>query len=406
MRKIEKMTILLRRSAVLATVPAMIAGWGGHATAQTAEPCIGASWEITGPLANAGATLRIAVETALDEINSAGGVLGKPLKLVYYDDVGEPARAVDNARRIGERDNCVVMIGGGRTPNAIALREPLAEMGLPWIGPISAGTRVIEHENGKNEWMFRISMKDRWVAGYLVDTAHKRNPGGKFGIIYEGTGWGQGAVPDVEAAMKRLSIPVAGKETVNIGDQDVTAQMIRLRDAGVDNLIVYVVDREGAAMLRSMERIGYRPNIISAWGLTNTFGKEVGPLADGILVAGTFNWNGELSPRAQKVFANIQRKFPEIKTPGDIQVPSGLANAYDSVYVIAEGLKIAGAFDRTKLRDALFMVNYEGIVAKYSPAFIKGNQERMDGITTDYYKMQAFHNGILLPLEQTPFAKK
>ena len=344
--------------------------------------------------------MRIAVETALDEINSAGGVLGKPLKLVFYDDVGEPARAVDNARRIGERDNCVVMIGGGRTPNAIALREPLAEMGLPWIGPISAGTRVIEHENGKNEWMFRISMKDRWVAGYLVDTAHKRNPSGKFGIIYEGTGWGQGAVPDVEAAMKRLNIPVAGKETVNIGDQDVSAQMIRLRDAGVDNLIVYVVDREGAAMLRSMERIGYRPNMISAWGLNNSFGKAVGPLADGILVAGTFNWNGELSPRAQKVFANIQRKFPEIKTPGDIQVPSGLANAYDSVYVIAEGLKIAGAFDRTKLRDALFKVNYEGIVAKYSPAFIKGNQERMDGITTDYYKMQAFHNGILLPLEQ------
>ena len=136
--------------------------------------------------------MRIAVETALDEINSAGGVLGKPLKLVFYDDVGEPARAVDNARRIGERDNCVVMIGGGGTPNAIALREPLAEMGLPWIGPISAGTRVIEHENGKNEWMFRISMKDRWVAGYLVDTAHKRNPSGKFGIIYEGTRLGPG----------------------------------------------------------------------------------------------------------------------------------------------------------------------------------------------------------------------
>ena len=148
------------------------------------------------------------------------------------------------------------------------------------------------------------------------------------------------------------------------------------------------------------------PKMISAWGLTNTFGKGVGPLADGILVAGTFNWNGELSPRAQKVFANIQRKFPEIKTPGDIQVPSGLANAYDSVYVITEGLKIAGAFDRTKLRDALFKVNYEGIVAKYSPAFIKGNQERMDAITTDYYKMQAFHNGILLLLEQTPYANK
>src|SRR3984957_162312 len=126
------------------------------ALAQPAEPCIGASWEITGPLANTGAMLRVAVETAIDEINSAGGVLGKPIRLVVYDDVGEPARAVDNGRRIGERDNCVIMMGGGRTPNAIALREPLAEMRLPWIGTISAGTKVIEHEDGQNEWMFRV----------------------------------------------------------------------------------------------------------------------------------------------------------------------------------------------------------------------------------------------------------
>ena len=163
----------LGRRAVLGGLAAAL--MATPALAQRAEPCIGASWEMTGPLANNGGMLRVAVETALEEINAAGGVLGKPLKLVIYDDVGEPARAVDNGRRIGERDNCVIMMGGGRTPNAIALREPLAEMGLPWIGPISAGTTVIEHQNGQNEWMFRVSMKDRWVGGYLVDQARQRS---------------------------------------------------------------------------------------------------------------------------------------------------------------------------------------------------------------------------------------
>ena len=76
---------------------AWAAGAATPALAQRAEPCIGASWEMTGPLANNGAMLRIVVETALDRINAAGGVLGKPLKLVIYDDVGEPARAVDSA---------------------------------------------------------------------------------------------------------------------------------------------------------------------------------------------------------------------------------------------------------------------------------------------------------------------
>jgi branched-chain amino acid transport system substrate-binding protein len=374
------------------------------ARSQRAEPCIGASWEMTGPLANNGAMLRIAVETALDEINAAGGVLGRPLRLVIYDDVGEPARAVDNGRRIGERDNCVIMMGGGRTPNAIALREPLAEMGLPWIGPISAGTTVIEHQNGQNEWMFRVSMKDRWVAGYLVDQARQRSQNGRIAFVYEGTAWGQGALPDVEAAARRSNIALAGKETFNIGDQDMSAQMIRLRDAGVDTVILWAVDRESANMLRSMDRIGYRPRIISAWGLTTAFATAVGPLAEGIMVAGTFNFNGQLPPRAQAAFDHMRAKFPNvIRTTADLQLPSGMANAYDAVYIIAEALKLAGAYDRTRLRDAMFRVNTTGIVADYRPAFIRGNQERMDAILPEAYKLQAFHNGVLMPIEATPF---
>jgi branched-chain amino acid transport system substrate-binding protein len=394
---------LIVRAAVagLAAISALNAS---PAIAQRAEPCIGASWEITGPLANTGAMLRVAVETAIDEINSAGGVLGKPLRLIIYDDVGEPARAVDNGRRIGERDNCVIMMGGGRTPNAIALREPLAEMGLPWIGPISAGTKVIEHETGKNEWMFRVSMKDRWVAGYLVDQAIKRSTNGKIAFVYEGTAWGQGALPDVEAAAGRAKLTLSGRETFNLGDQDMSAQMIRLRDAGVDTIILWAVDRESANMLRSMDRIGYKPRIISAWGLTTAFAKAVGPLAEGVMVAGTFNWNGPLSQRAQTVFDHMKAKFPEIQTTADLQVPSGMANAYDATFIIVEALKIAGDFDREKLRDAMFKVNYQGIVGNYAPAFVKGDQERMDAILPAAYKLQAFQNGVLMPIEATKYA--
>jgi branched-chain amino acid transport system substrate-binding protein len=197
------MTKNMRNRGVRALLAASAAtlGLAGGAQAQTAEPCIGASWELTGALAHTGLQIRYAVEVALDEINAAGGILGEEVTLRAYDDQGEPGRAVDNALRIGEQDNCVVMLGGFRTPNAIALREPLVEMGLPWVGVISAGTRVIEHENGENEWMFRVSMKDRWVAPFLVEQAMARAPEGGIGLLYEATGWGQGAVPDVEAAM-------------------------------------------------------------------------------------------------------------------------------------------------------------------------------------------------------------
>ncbi len=71
--------------------------------AQKAEPCIAGSWELSGPIAHTGAAVRMGVETAVDEINEAGGVLGQKLRVIAYDDQGEPSRAVDNTRRIGER---------------------------------------------------------------------------------------------------------------------------------------------------------------------------------------------------------------------------------------------------------------------------------------------------------------
>ncbi len=396
---------VMRRAAILGFVPALAIFLSKPSLAQRAEPCIGASWELTGPVASNGLGLRMGVETALAEINAPGGVLGKPLRLVTYDDVGEPTRAVDNARRIGERDNCIVMMGGGRTPNAIALREPLAEMGLPWMGVISAGTKVIEHEDGKNEWMFRISMKDRWVARFLVDSARQRSSDGKIALVYEGTAWGQGAVTDVDAAMRASGVALVGKETFNLGDQDMSAQMIRLRDAGTDTILLYAVDREVANMLRSMERIGWRPRIISAWGMSGAFGQSVGSLADGILIAGTYTWTGQLPPRAQKVFQEIQARWPQVHTGADMPHPSGTADAYDATYVIAEAIRLAGSYDRTKFRDALYNVNYEGIVANYSPAFIRNSQERHDALMPDSYRLFAFYNGIIMQLDQTPYGQ-
>src|SRR5258706_10985683 len=132
---------LARRGLVAFTMSALVlTTLAIPAKAQKAEPCIAGSWELSGPLAHTGLAIRMGLEVAIDEINEAGGVLGKKLRLVAYDDQGEPARAVDNARRIGEKDNCIIMIGGARTPNALAIRPVLSEIGLPWMGVISAGT--------------------------------------------------------------------------------------------------------------------------------------------------------------------------------------------------------------------------------------------------------------------------
>lgn len=394
-----------RRALRRTVAPAMLAAAAatamvGPAAAQRAEPCIGGSWELTGPLAHIGRQIRYGVEVALDEINAAGGVLGQELNLVVYDDVGEPARAVDNALRIGERDNCVAMIGGARTPSAIALREPLHDMEMPWLGVISAGSRVLDHEGGENYWMFRVGLNDTNVAPFLLQEALQAAPNGRVAFLHEATAWGQGALPNVERAFEEAGVELLGVESFNIGDTDMTAQLMRLRDAGVEALVYYGVDAETDALLRSMQRLDYSPPLFAAQGIGAQLSETAGALADGHRVMGTFSFWGELSEPGQRLLDSIVERYDEVSGPRDLLMHSGTASAYDVTHIIARAIEIAGEFDRGKVRDAFFEVEFEGVNTTFSPAFTEGNH---DALTMDEYVMLVFYDGMVLPPEQTPF---
>jgi branched-chain amino acid transport system substrate-binding protein len=112
---------------------------------------------------------------------------------------------------------------------------------------------------------------------------------------------------------------------------------------------------------------------------------------------------GQLDPRGDAIWKKMQAKY-NLKSPADIKMGSYTANAYDAVYVLAQAIEKAGAYDWTKVRDALFLVKYDGLVAHYEPAFER-TQERHDAILPKYYKLTAWHDGKLLPLEQTPYKK-
>jgi branched-chain amino acid transport system substrate-binding protein len=150
-----------------------------------------------------------------------------------------------------------------------------------------------------------------------------------------------------------------------------------------------------------MQRINYSAKIVSAWGNTGTLGELAGPLANGMIVLQTFTWMGDLKPRQKAVLDSIVARY-KLKSPEDIKHGSGAANAYDAVYILAEAIKAAGSYDRKKVRDAMFKVNYEGIVQTYAPAF---TPDRHNAILPENYVWTAWHEGKILPLSQTPYGK-
>lgn len=390
------------RCSVPVTAMAVIALAAAPAVAQQ-EPCIGNSAPLTGPAAFGGAAVKYGAEVAIDEINEKGGVLGKKLRLIQYDDAGAPPRGVDNVRRIALSDKCIAIFGGYHSTVGLAQVDPVNEIGIPWIGTTGAGTKIIE--NGKSpNYMFRVSAKDKWVAKFLAEQAVKSSKAGKVAVMFENTGWGNGAIPDVKAAMEGQKKELSASETFNWNDQDMSAQAIRIRDSGADTVVLFALDREGNQILRSFDKIGYKPTIFAAWGLAGNLGELAGPLSDGVRVMQTFSWMGEMDARTKGVWEKVQKKFG-LKNPSDLKMGSSTANSYDAVYILAKAIEKAGAYDWKKVYDALYSVEHVGLVGTYKPAFDKSNPERQDAILPENYKLTVWSDGKLLPIAQTTYGK-
>jgi len=369
---------ILRGQLLAATVAlGLCTGLSATALADQ-EPCIGNSAAVTGPAAFSGLAIKMGAEIAIDEINAAGGVLGKKLRLVQYDDAGAPPRGVDNTRRIALADKCIAVLGGFHSTVALAQVDPIHEIGIPYMGVWAANTKAIENGRDPN-FMFRVSAKDKWVARFLVDEALKASKTGKG---------------------KEL----VAAETFNWNDQDMSPQVIRARDAGADVVIVWSLDREANQILRSMDKASWKPAIIGAWGISGNLGELAGPLANGVRVMQTYSFLTPQSEAGKKLLAAVEAKTG-IKDPKDIKAPSGIANSYDAVYVLADAIKIAGSFDWKKVQQALYQVSRDGLVAPYKPAFDKADPERQDAILPQYYLLTVWHDGKLIPLKGSPYDK-
>src|SRR5262249_1250022 len=145
-RKRESQMLRNRKSSIQLAFAAAAVLFAAPAFAQQ-EPCLGNSVALTGPAAFGGLAVKYGAEIAIDEINEKGGVLGKKLTLIQYDDAGAPPRGVDNVRRIALSDKCVAILGGYHSTVGLAQVDPVTEIGVPWIGTTGANTKIIE--NGK-----------------------------------------------------------------------------------------------------------------------------------------------------------------------------------------------------------------------------------------------------------------
>ena len=357
------MRITFHRRALLAL--AATAAFAVQAQAQDIK--LGYNGDLSAsPSAQSGHAAVTGMQAAIDDINAAGGVLGKKLMLVTRDDGSAPPKSIQNMSDLIDNEKVAAVFGPTNSGNALAWKHIPNQKKIPVMGNVGSGTDITKPMSpGADNYMFRVSMVDRDQVATLMGYAKKA--GKVIGYMAETTGYGQGGLKDMTEIGELHGIKPAGVERFAVADTDMTSQLNKMKAAGVDTLVVWAQGTPIAQLVRSMEKINYFPLTLTSWAADNiTFYDAAGKtLAEKPIFMRTI---GEKRNAAQqKLFDRIGSK---LKAPSAF---SFALHGYDSVQLVAAAMKQAGSIDGPAVKAALedLKAPVQGVLKTYDKPFNK-----------------------------------
>src|SRR5262245_2930328 len=279
---------------------------------------IGLVTALSGQSARAGEAITRGLTIAIDEINAGGGVLGRKLELVRRDDEATPAKGVIAARELLFKEKVAVLFGGLDTPVSLAIIPVITEAKVPFMGPWAAGT-PITHNGTNPNYAFRVSAVDEIVDKAILQYAQKNFATKKPGLILINNPWGESNEKGLKAAMAAKNVTPAGVEKFEGNDVDVVPQLTRLKAAGADTLFLVGNVGPSAQVVKSLDRMGWKPPIVSHWGPAGgRFTELAGPSAPSVHCVQTYSFFGNQRPVGQKVLKMLMAKYADVKSAGDV----------------------------------------------------------------------------------------
>ncbi len=333
---------------------------------------------LSGQSAKSGEAITRGLQVAIDQINAAGGVLGKLFELVRRDDESNPAKGVLAARELVQKEKVVAFFGGIDTPVSLAIVPFANSSKVPFLAVWAAGTAITR--NGAEEnYVFRVSAVDELVDEAMIDFAVKTHATKKPGLMLINNPWGESNEAGLKKAAAAKNLPVAGAEKFDNADVDMVPQLTRLKEAGADTLFLVANVQPAAQVVKSLDRMGWNVPVVSHWGPAGgRFTELGGPSAEKVDMVQTYSFSGKLSPKGETVLAALKTKYPEIKTLADVTPAVGIANAYDAMNLLALAIAKAGTTDGPALRKAFYEIGpYVGLIKTYDKPFTIGNNDAL-----------------------------
>ncbi|HEU0200331.1 MAG TPA: ABC transporter substrate-binding protein [Burkholderiaceae bacterium] len=337
----------LVRAAVAATAGSLL--FFGAAQAQQQPIKIGTFLSVTGPASFLGDPELKTLEMYVERLNAEGGVLGRKLQLVAYDDGGDAEKARTFAKRLLEQDKVDVIVGGSTTGTTMAA-VPLAEQAQTPFVSLAGAVVIVEPVK---PWVFKTPHTDR-MACEKIFVDMKARKLAKVALISGSGGFDKSMRTECLKVAPNHGIEVVGDETYGATDTDMTAQLTKLRGSGAQAVLNAGFGQGPAIVTRNYRQLGLTMPLYQSHGVASKeFIKLAGDAAEGVRLPAAALLVADILPAndQQKPVVTAYRNAYETKYKSDVSTFGG--HAYDGLMLAVNAIKAAGSTDKAKVRAAL-----------------------------------------------------
>lgn len=327
------------------------------AVAQAADPIkVGMVAPITGALAESGRFQTQGAKLAADEINKAGGVLGRPLELVIEDDQSTNPGVVLAFSKLAGDQAMAAFLGPVRSTQVHAMEPDVLKLGKPVL--IGGTDPALTHVG--NPWFFRFRPNDTYSARVIADYGVKTLGKKKWALVQSTDAFGTNGMKNLVESLKGMGVePVLNQGYPN-NSQDFTPVALAVKQSGADVLGTYMtIEADQAILAKQLRQLGVGVTWVgSPTTVTTTALKLAGPALYGSYAVADFNKDS--SPAAKEFATKYESTYKD--TPDLFS-----AWTYDAVHVLALAIGNAKTLEPEKIREAILAVKgYPGAEGIYN----------------------------------------